>query len=168
MSPPVATSPTIIYHLIVEFKCGQKTWGSRENKAARNSGILLHCVGPDSAAGGQWMRSVECQIIEGGCGDFIMISGKSEDTRTSLSCEIHVAPTSSFTTTKRANPSLGIAADTTDGVATSNGKTSSGPEAGTTSKSPPANGTRLKSFAKGTRSPTSSTATPLTSALAPA
>jgi hypothetical protein len=56
------------YHLIAEWKWGERTWGSRQQKA-RDSGILLHCVGPDGAAGGNWMQSQECQIIEGGCGD---------------------------------------------------------------------------------------------------
>src|SRR5215467_8412429 len=32
------------YHLLVEFKWGDKTWPPREAKA-RDSGILLHCVG---------------------------------------------------------------------------------------------------------------------------
>jgi hypothetical protein len=76
------------YHLIVEWKWGTKTWPPRE-KATRDSGILLHCVGPDGAAGGQWMQSQECQIIEGGCGDFIMVAGKEQ---TSLTCETRVGP----------------------------------------------------------------------------
>ena len=76
------------YHLIVEWKWGEKTWGSRA-KAARDSGILLHCVGPDGAAGGQWMESIECQIIEGGCGDFIMVGGKG---RPRLTCETRLGP----------------------------------------------------------------------------
>jgi hypothetical protein len=63
------------YHLIVEFKWGEKTWPPRE-KAARDSGILLHCVGADGAAGGVWMESIECQMIEGGTGDFILVGGK--------------------------------------------------------------------------------------------
>jgi hypothetical protein len=63
------------YHLIVEFKWGEKTWGKRE-KAARDSGILLHCVGKEGAAGGVWMESIECQMIEGGTGDFILVGGK--------------------------------------------------------------------------------------------
>ncbi len=70
------------YHLIVEWKWGEKTYGSRL-KAARDSGILLHCVGKDGAAGGQWMESIECQIIEGGCGDFIMVGGEGKP---SLTC----------------------------------------------------------------------------------
>lgn len=63
------------YHLIVEFKWGEKTWPPRE-KAARDSGVLLHCVGEDGAAGGVWMESIECQMIEGGTGDFILVGGK--------------------------------------------------------------------------------------------
>src|SRR6266404_1565847 len=39
------------YHLLVEFKWGEKTWPPRE-KAGRDSGILLHCEGEDGAAGG--------------------------------------------------------------------------------------------------------------------
>src|SRR5262249_48943389 len=39
------------YHLVVEWKWGGKTWPPRVDKA-RDSGILLHCVGPDGAAGG--------------------------------------------------------------------------------------------------------------------
>jgi len=63
------------YHLVVEFKWGTKTWAQRFNKAM-DSGILLHCTGPDGNYAGFWMASVECQIIEGGCGDFLMLEGK--------------------------------------------------------------------------------------------
>lgn len=65
------------YHLIVEFKWGEKTFPPRE-KGARDSGILLHCVGEDGAAGGTWMESIECQMIEGGTGDFILVKGKEQ------------------------------------------------------------------------------------------
>jgi hypothetical protein len=63
------------YHLVVEFKWGDKTWAPRE-KAARDSGVLLHAVGADGAVGGVWMQSIECQMIEGGTGDFILVGGK--------------------------------------------------------------------------------------------
>ncbi len=76
------------YHLIVEFKWGEKTWGSRA-KASRDSGILLHCVGPDGAVGGHWMESIECQIIEGGCGDLLMVGGRGKP---KLTCETRVGP----------------------------------------------------------------------------
>jgi hypothetical protein len=65
------------YHLITEFKWGEKTWPPREN-ATRDSGILLHCVGEDGAAGGTWMESIECQMIEGGTGDIILVGGKGK------------------------------------------------------------------------------------------
>ncbi|HYT93763.1 MAG TPA: DUF1080 domain-containing protein [Gemmataceae bacterium] len=65
------------YHLIVEFKWGEQTWAPRE-KAARDSGILLHCVGEDGAASEVWMESIECQMIEGGTGDFILVKGKNQ------------------------------------------------------------------------------------------
>jgi hypothetical protein len=67
------------YHLVTEFKWGDKTWPPRE-KATRDSGILLHCVGEDGAAGGVWMESIECQMIEGGTGDFILVGGKGKPT----------------------------------------------------------------------------------------
>jgi 3-keto-disaccharide hydrolase len=70
------------YHLVVEWKWGEKTWGTRA-KATKDSGILLHCVGPDGAAGGQWMESIECQLIEGGCGDFILVGGRGKPRLTS-------------------------------------------------------------------------------------
>jgi hypothetical protein len=64
------------YHLTAEFKWGEKTWPPRADKA-RDSGILLHCVGEDGAAGGVWMESIECQMIEGSTGDIILVGGKS-------------------------------------------------------------------------------------------
>lgn len=69
------------YHLVTYFKWGTKTWPPRE-KATMDSGILLHCVGEDGAAGGVWMESIECQMIEGGTGDFILVGGKSRPTMT--------------------------------------------------------------------------------------
>ena len=66
------------YHLIVEFRWGPVTWQPRATRA-RDSGILLHCQGPDGNSrpdfNGPWMLSQECQIIEGGVGDFIMVRG---------------------------------------------------------------------------------------------
>ncbi len=72
------------FHLIVEFRWGLITWGERR-AAARDSGILIHCQGPDGNTGddfnGPWMRSVEAQIIEGGVGDFILVAGYDEEGR---------------------------------------------------------------------------------------
>jgi hypothetical protein len=69
------------YHLVVEFKWGTKTWPPRADRAM-DSGVLLHCVGEDGAAGGLWMESIECQIIEGGTGHFILVGGKNRPSLT--------------------------------------------------------------------------------------
>jgi hypothetical protein len=65
------------YHLVMEFKWGERTWGSRKDHA-RDSGILLHGVGEDGVSGGTWMESIEAQMIEGGTGDIILVSGKNK------------------------------------------------------------------------------------------
>src|SRR5262245_16232874 len=64
------------YRLVVEYRWGQNTFGS---KSVRNSGILLHAVGPDGGAGGTWMSSIECQLAQGCVGDLIVIRGKDKD-----------------------------------------------------------------------------------------
>jgi len=66
------------YTLIVEFKWGGGTSEPRLDKA-RDSGILLHSVGEDGASSGIWMHSIECQIIEGGTGDFIVVGDGSDN-----------------------------------------------------------------------------------------
>jgi 3-keto-disaccharide hydrolase len=70
------------YRLVVEFRWGLLTWGSRGGRA-RDSGVLVHCQGRDGNTGrdfsGPWMRSIEAQIIEGGVGDFILVEGRDEN-----------------------------------------------------------------------------------------
>jgi len=61
------------YRLVVEYKWGQRTDGG---KYVRNSGILLHGVGPDGNANGTWMSCIECQLAQGCVGDLIVIRGK--------------------------------------------------------------------------------------------
>jgi hypothetical protein len=58
------------YVLVTEFKWGEKTWAPRENNA-RDSGVLCHFVGRDHV----WPKSLEAQIIEGGTGDILVVSG---------------------------------------------------------------------------------------------
>lgn len=60
------------YKLIVDFKWGTKTFNPRLDKA-RDNGILLHSTGQDGGYSGTWMHSIECQIIEGGTGDFLVV-----------------------------------------------------------------------------------------------
>jgi len=76
------------YRLIAEWKWGGKTWPPRVDKA-RDSGILLHCQEPDGAIGGHWMESIECQIIEGGTGDFLVVNNGG---KFSLTSEIRRGP----------------------------------------------------------------------------
>lgn len=60
------------YKLLVEFKWGDQTFAPRVKKA-RDSGILLHSMGADGGFSGTWMYSIECQIIEGGTGDMLVV-----------------------------------------------------------------------------------------------
>ncbi len=62
------------YQLSLEFKWGDRKWAPRENQK-RDSGLLIHCVGKHGAFWNVWMRSLECQIQEGDCGDFIALAG---------------------------------------------------------------------------------------------
>lgn len=78
------------YKLTAEFKWGDETFAPRE-KATRDSGILLHCVGEDGAAGA-WMESIEYQLIEGGTGDFIVVGGK-KITPPTITAEVEDKPT---------------------------------------------------------------------------
>lgn len=60
------------YRLRLEVKWGAKKWPPRDKPGTpRDSGILLHCVGPDKV----WPKSIECQIQEKDFGDFYMVGG---------------------------------------------------------------------------------------------
>ncbi len=70
------------YRLIVEFRWGLLTWDKRR-AAAKDSGILLHGQGSEGNMqkdfNAPWMRSIECQIIEGGVGDILLLNGYEPD-----------------------------------------------------------------------------------------
>ena len=66
------------YHLIVEYKWGKETHGSRLTKA-RDGGVLIHSKGKDGGYSGTWMHSLECQLIEGGTGDIIVVGNGTPD-----------------------------------------------------------------------------------------
>jgi Domain of Unknown Function (DUF1080) len=70
------------YRLIVEYRWGGATWGERKTRT-RDSGVLIHAQGrPGNTRkdfNGPWLRSLEFQIIEGGVGDFISVSGFADD-----------------------------------------------------------------------------------------
>lgn len=64
------------YHLKAEFKWGDHTYAPRKD-LARDSGILVHVVGPDQV----WPKSIEYQIIEGRTGEMILVGDGSSWTR---------------------------------------------------------------------------------------
>ena len=66
------------YKLVVEFKWGELTYEPRLDNA-RDCGLLLHSQGEDGGKQGIWMHSIECQIIEGGTGDFIVVGDGTDD-----------------------------------------------------------------------------------------
>lgn len=66
------------YHLILEYKWGEKTFGVRSERA-KDSGLLIHSNGADGGCAGIWMPSIEAQIIEGGVGDFLLVEGNDDN-----------------------------------------------------------------------------------------
>ena len=78
------------YHQVLEYRWGPRTWKTRKEKT-RDSGLLIHSVGADGGYGGSWMPSIEVQIIEGGVGDFILVSGNDKEDKPvplSVTCEV--------------------------------------------------------------------------------
>ena len=73
------------YKISLKFKWGGLTFAPRVERA-RDSGLLLHSVGEDGGSDGTWMYSIECQIIEGGTGDFIVVGDGSRDF--SITCPV--------------------------------------------------------------------------------
>lgn len=66
------------YRLVVEFKWGTKTYAPRADRA-RDNGVLIHSNGEDGGYSGTWMHSIECQIIEGGTGDLLVVGDGSKN-----------------------------------------------------------------------------------------
>ncbi|MDX2442480.1 MAG: DUF1080 domain-containing protein [Bacteroidales bacterium] len=60
------------YHLKLEFKWGDEKWPPRKNEKM-DSGILYHSIGAEGAWGGVWMKSMECQVQQTDCGDYISV-----------------------------------------------------------------------------------------------
>jgi hypothetical protein len=67
-------------HIRVEYKWGVKKWPPREQpKHYRDTGILYWCVGEHGAGSGAWMRSVECNIMERGVGQWWAVADTMVD-----------------------------------------------------------------------------------------
>jgi len=62
------------YHLSMQFKWGTKKWEPRLNQK-RDSGILYHCKGEHGSFWDVWKSSLEYQVQEGDCGDYIGLAG---------------------------------------------------------------------------------------------
>jgi hypothetical protein len=57
------------YRLVAEFKWGKKTWDGKGR--GRDAGLFFNATGEDKL----FMKSQECQMLEGGTGDLCLISG---------------------------------------------------------------------------------------------
>jgi len=85
------------YRLVAEVKWGTRNYRTREGMA-RDSGIFLHTVGPEGnsydcgwgsrqrntgsdASNGAYKAAIECQVMEGGFGDLLLIQGRYADGR---------------------------------------------------------------------------------------
>jgi hypothetical protein len=68
-------------HFRVQYKWGAKKWPPRaEPRHYRDAGLLYWCIGPDGAGSGAWQRSVECNIMEKGVGQWWSVAGTYCDT----------------------------------------------------------------------------------------
>lgn len=77
------------YKILLEYKWGELTYEPRlEN--ARDCGLLLHSRGEDGGSQGIWMHSIECQMIEGGTGDFIVVGDGSDSFQ--ITCKVQTDP----------------------------------------------------------------------------
>ncbi len=66
------------YHLQLQFKWGELTWGQKKGQK-KDSGLLYNSVGPYGADYGAWMRAQEFQIEEGNTGDYWGCAGGMAD-----------------------------------------------------------------------------------------
>jgi hypothetical protein len=64
------------YHLHLEFKWGEKVYGTR------NSGLLYHSFGPFGVAFGTWMACIEHQLWQENLGDTYLMGATACETKT--------------------------------------------------------------------------------------
>lgn len=73
------------YQLRVEYRWGatNSAWGDRRGRA-RDSGVFMHVTGPDGNSEdgrGAFRAGIECQVMEGATGDFLLIRGTNAQGR---------------------------------------------------------------------------------------
>lgn len=56
------------YHMVVEFKWGEHTFGARADKA-RDCGVFIHAGETDQIIGKSWPRAIEVQLLQGASGN---------------------------------------------------------------------------------------------------
>ncbi len=66
------------YHLVLDYKWGERTWGARSDKA-RDNGLMLHAYGPDGAYGTTWVNSIEVNVFEGGTGEILVLAATDKN-----------------------------------------------------------------------------------------
>ena len=67
-------------HIRVSYKWGGKKWPPRDQpRHYRDSGLLYWCIGEHGAGSYAWMRSVECNIMEKGVGQWWSVAGTYVD-----------------------------------------------------------------------------------------
>ena len=79
------------YVIEVEFKTGTMMFAPRVGKAF-DTGLLIHSTGEDGAYAKSWMYSIEANIIDGGCGDFIVVVPGKMDAGYSLTTTAKPVP----------------------------------------------------------------------------
>ncbi|MBI1840365.1 MAG: DUF1080 domain-containing protein [Verrucomicrobia bacterium] len=68
------------FHLRIEYKWGTKKWPPRnEPQHYPDSGALYWAIGPQGAGSYAWMRSVECNIMQKGVGQWWAVDGTYVD-----------------------------------------------------------------------------------------
>ena len=65
------------FHASLEFKWGEETYGPRKSRA-RDSGFLFHAGGEEGGFARIWLKSYEANIVEGGIGDFWMVTDDAD------------------------------------------------------------------------------------------
>lgn len=63
-------------HIRLEYKWGPRKWPPRNGpRHYRDTGLLYWCIGAHGAGSDAWMRSVECNIMEKGVGQWWSVAG---------------------------------------------------------------------------------------------
>lgn len=79
------------YVIEIEYKTGTRMFEPRLGRAF-DSGLLIHSTGEDGMYAQAWMYSIEANIIDGGCGDFIIVVPGNNDAGYSITTTAKQVP----------------------------------------------------------------------------